>query len=556
MGEEVLTDIHKVNEVKDLIVSFVKLKRAQRIYLPNNEVLQRLYIELVHKFKRFFSEEDVIALQIAPTDIFYEKNIVYSNPNRSESLAFQLYSSGINGLTFHKGVEEKELFDLITILNIDMSAEDSLEDDIVTLMWSREFNYIDYTVRDDYYIQNLSENDIFDYISRGETEVRSDQGGDLEFDPERLEPPSAIPHSDIVLTEDEIERIRTEIEYEDESALQIGMLDVLLELLFHERNSDEGSRLADMIEKFIKASFFEGNLRAFNALMMRYDELIGGVFSSSEDITSLHKRIISSMSTEDTIDELIDMLNSTYHQGLNDVLLFLNSLEKDTLPVLFKKLSELKHIAYRRVFCEAIAQRGYDYVDVIGSRLSDGSESIIKDVIYILGKVKNPSALDYLYKALKFPSKELRLEAVASVGRHRDANSEKYLVEALLDPDLDVRTSALRNLVAHGSYQTVNSLINFIGTEDFNRKSQHEKKRFFLALARLAGPALVGYLEDLLLSRKFQSAQIENEIKISAIAALELIGDHNSLNVLKKAKGVLRSPLVEYVDNAIKNMQR
>ncbi|MCX7959157.1 MAG: HEAT repeat domain-containing protein, partial [Deltaproteobacteria bacterium] len=412
-------------------------------------------------------------------------------------------------------------------------------------------------LRDDYFIQNPRDSDIFEFIKNEESkEKKDDSGSDLEFDPEELEPPPVIPHNEIALTDDEIEKIRSEIDYEDENALQIGMLDVLLELLFHERNQEEISKYVTIIEKFILNSFIEGNLRTFNALIMRYQEHKNGVFSSSDIIKSLYEKIVSELSSEKRINELIDMLNSTYHQGLNDVLLYLSGLKKDIVPLLLGKLPELKHIAYRRVFCEAIAQNGYEYVDLIGSWLQNAPEIIIKDIIYVLGKLKNPKALDYLARAMKFPSKELRLEAVASIGRYRDDNAEKYLVEALLDSDLDVRTSALRNIVAHGSFQTVNSLINFIGTDDFNKKSLQEKRRFFLALAKLAGPALVGYLEELLINQKFQSVQTDNEIKMCAIAALEMIGDHSALEALKKAKNRLKSVLSEQIDNAIKNIQK
>jgi hypothetical protein len=554
MSGNSVIDIQKVNEVKDLIVSFVKMKRAQRIYLPNNEILQKLHIELVHKFKKFFISEEKLSLMVTPTDLFYEKQLVYSNPDRAESLAFQLYSNGINNLVFYRGVEDRELFDLISILNIDMLDEDSLEDDIVTLMWSREFNFIEYSIRDDYYLPAQQGNDIFEFINKKEISEQGNERSDLEFDPEEFEPPPVIPHNEVALTDEEIENIRAEIEYEDENALQIGMLDVLLELLFQERDQEERERLSMIIEKFLMALFYEGNLRILNALLMRFNEHINGVFSSSDIIRALYEKIISLLSNGENISELINMLNSTYHQGLNDVLLFLSNLRKNIVPLLLNKLVDLKHIAYRRVFCEAIAQNGYDYVDMIGSRLNSSSEPIIKDIIYILGKVKNPKALDYLYKAMKFPSRELRLEAVSSIGRYREENSEKYLVEALLDPDLDVRTAALRNIVAHGSYQTVNSLINFIGTEGFMNKSQQEKKRFFMALAKLAGPALVGFLEDVIINKKYPSIQIENEMKISAIAALEMIGDHNALMVLKKAKGVCRQPVTDYIENAIKNI--
>ncbi len=557
MAEDIAQNLVKISEVKDIVVSFVKLKRAQRIYLPNNEILQKLHIELVHKFKKFFMEDESIGLVITPTDIFYMKNMVYSNPDRTESLAFQLYSNGISSITFYKGVEDKELFDLISILNIDMLDEDNIEDDIVTLMWSREFSFIEYTLRDDYFVQNPQESDIFEFIKREDTGNESDaKETDLEFDPEELEPPPVIPHNEIALTDDEIEKIRSEIEYEDENALQIGMLDVLLELLFHERNQEEISKYVTIIEKFIMNSFAEGNLRTFNALIMRYQEHKNGVFSSSDVIKSLYDRIISELSTEQKIVELVDMLNSTYHQGLNDVLLYLSNLSKDIVPLLLNKLIELKHIAYRRVFCEAIAQNGHEYVDMIGSKLQNAPEVIIKDIIYILGKLKNPKSLEYLAKAMKFPSKELRLEAVASIGRYRDEDSEKYLVEALLDTDLDVRTSALRNIVAHGSFKTVNSLVSFIGTDDFNRKSLQEKRRFFLALAKLAGPALVNYLEDLLINQRMQSVQTDNEIKMCAIAALEMIGDHTALEALRRARGKLKSVLLEQIENAIKNIEK
>jgi hypothetical protein len=88
-------------------------------------------------------------IQIGEYDLSFKGKILYENRDVKTSLAFLLYKDGLREMRFVKGLEEWEVQGIIDILKQSESIN-QLEDDIVTLMWEKDFIHISFLATDEF----------------------------------------------------------------------------------------------------------------------------------------------------------------------------------------------------------------------------------------------------------------------------------------------------------------------------------------------------------------------------------------------------------------------
>ncbi|HXL86927.1 MAG TPA: hypothetical protein VN927_06935, partial [Gemmatimonadaceae bacterium] len=130
--------------VTDLLKYFVKAVRAHQLYLPNNPMHARSLESVREAFLTLWQKTDELDLQIVETQLVWEGRVVLDEKERtSDNLAWLLYKDGIRELKMLKGFEEEELGTLFDLLQRVRKATDD-DDDLLTLMWEREFAALQY----------------------------------------------------------------------------------------------------------------------------------------------------------------------------------------------------------------------------------------------------------------------------------------------------------------------------------------------------------------------------------------------------------------------------
>lgn len=136
--------------VTDLLKAFVKAVRATQMYLPNNPMHARSLEAVKEAFANLWQHTDELVMQVVETRLEWEGRTVLDEGDRtSDNIAWLLYKDGIRELTMLKGFEEDELGVLFNLLQRVRKASDD-DDDLLTLMWEREFvtfqyRYVDLT---------------------------------------------------------------------------------------------------------------------------------------------------------------------------------------------------------------------------------------------------------------------------------------------------------------------------------------------------------------------------------------------------------------------------
>ena len=130
--------------VTDLLKAFVKAVRATQMYLPNNPMHARALDAVKEAFAAVWQHTDELILQVVETHLDWEGRVVLDEGERtSDNVAWLLYKDGIRELTILKGFEHEELAVLFDLLQRVRKATDD-DDDLLTLMWEREFVTLQY----------------------------------------------------------------------------------------------------------------------------------------------------------------------------------------------------------------------------------------------------------------------------------------------------------------------------------------------------------------------------------------------------------------------------
>ena len=139
-----LTEILPAAQVAELINNVVKALRAFHMYLPNNPIYQRATENVRAAFTPIWAAVDQLALTVAETDFVWEEQVVYHQPAKGESLAWGLFKDGMRSLTIRRGAEEEELTRFLETVNQARYLAADAGDDLLTLLWQQEFQFIQY----------------------------------------------------------------------------------------------------------------------------------------------------------------------------------------------------------------------------------------------------------------------------------------------------------------------------------------------------------------------------------------------------------------------------
>src|SRR3972149_3466247 len=139
----------KVKSTRSLIQTFLQTLKAFRLYEANHPILSKFLERLRKDFDQYFGEFESFSLQIGEHRLYYRGNIVYESEDIKESLAFLFFKDGIREIQFSKGMEFKEMIDFLNIIRKG-DLLNRMEDDLVTLLWEKDFSHITFTAVDEF----------------------------------------------------------------------------------------------------------------------------------------------------------------------------------------------------------------------------------------------------------------------------------------------------------------------------------------------------------------------------------------------------------------------
>ncbi len=136
--------------VKTVIQDFLQALKIFQLYEADHPILQRFLGRLTQDFDGYFKKYDALIIQVDERHFLWDGKALYESRDIRESLAFMFFKDGIREIRFFKGLDQNEILDFLMIVK-KSNMVNRMEDDLVTLLWDKDFVHIDFTVVDDFF---------------------------------------------------------------------------------------------------------------------------------------------------------------------------------------------------------------------------------------------------------------------------------------------------------------------------------------------------------------------------------------------------------------------
>lgn len=533
---------------KEVLQEFLKARKNLRLYPSNNPIYARTIENTYKKINDFFEFQNELDLRIARNEIFYGPEAVYQGSGKDENLALFFFRDGLRRITFKKGLTEEELRDFLEILGFDFERED-IEDDVVTLMWGKDFQNIKYTVDETVLVE--------DEEYEEEATKQAKESAAAEDDLERA-------YEDALKAEEKKEITPMSITEKDLKALaeltesNVGdkkkkLADILFEMLYQAETMEEYKDITDIMNNMVEFSVRQGDLESAVSIFERAAELIK--VQTSKERSSQLNIIFWYASSAGLVEAIGELLDSP--TGIDDALFkkYVGFLDKSAIPHLMSMLGDLKSIAARKNVMYALILLGRKDIATLAKGLGDDRWYVVRNIICVLRGIGDRKAVEYLIKMAGHSEMRVRKEALKALGEFGGQAAAQTIKGYLEDPEQPVRLTAVRALGSIGSEYAKNAVLKRVSDKKFLHSEFNEKKECFDVLSRWKDETVFDFLMKTVKKTPLFKRAKYNELRACAAYSLGLMGNKDSLPALQKLEKSSNKLLREYSHAALRRLE-
>ena len=517
-------------QVEELFRSLMKAIRAFQMYLPNNPIYHRAADNIRAAFAPIWaSGQDRLVLQIVETDLLWEEQVVYHQPNKSESLAWSLFKDGMRVLTLHPGVEDSEIVLFLDIVQRARTLPPDAGDDLLTLLWEQDFSLIQYHFTDfvpDAGVPGISGDGAYSKpVEDPAAQAAENKARVVEDAPQQPSGVIAVEDFDSTLywlEEAEVRALGEAIEHEYRQDLRRNVLNIVFDVLEQRSEDEVRFEILESLEAYLPHVLNAGDFRVV-AHILREARLLGrrpdlmtpeqrarleaftGRLSESGVLTQILASVTEAQvpPSEDDLRELFGELRPA---GLETVLVWLPRIPDSS--------------AVHRLLASA-ADRLAETSPLEVIRLLEHPESeALVAVLDLCARLKITSAVTALTGTMAHEDPAVRAATVRALEALGTPGALQQLEAAIDDDDREVRIAAAQAVARRGYKGVLERLEEVVRGKAARAMDLTERMRFFEAYAEVAGPSSVELLGDLLSPGTFLRRKAPTETRACAALAL------------------------------------
>jgi hypothetical protein len=543
-----------LQEVRDLFLTLSKALRSYQLYDRANPVYRRFVGNLREAFEKVWETRSDLQVLVEEERFVWMGEEVYREEKRTGSLSFLVYKDGIRDLTFRRGIEGEELETLLDVLHRVRTLRQD-EDDLVTLLWDLDLEYLDYTAVDLLPEGTLLQAEHPDDTSRVDVAeiLEGELGEDVLPDAEAAEGvETTVPDvlrsirredfNPAVYALDDRERdyLEEEARKERDRDVQRDVLTALFDRLEDPAAVPERQvEITGLLRQLLPTLLGEGLLR-HAAYLLREVE----VLRSRKD-SSLHAQAVDGLdelleefSSPESVRELVRALEEgAVRADPADLAVLLGRLRPAALGPLLARAEAVTDADARQSVYGAMRVLAEGEEDRILPFLTHEDPQVAAGAIRLMGALKHKPAAPVLARLLDEGPPPVR-EAVLQAARRIPANPLAGALERKLrSADRDLRVGAARVLAEIRYTPAVRSFKAILDGKELREADLPEQMAFFLGYARLAGEEAVPFLDQVLNRKSFLGRREPAELRACAALALGRIGSPSAIQAVERARG-------------------
>ncbi len=557
-------------QVEELLRTLTKASRAFQMYLPNNPMYHRAAQNLQAAFEPVWSAVDELVLSVQETDFVWEGVVVYHQLHKADSLAWTLYKDGLRVLTLKKGVEQAELPRLLGVINKVRGLAPDAADDLFTLLWTEDFQYVDMRFAE--FVQDFGTEEMVpgakyaagtsfaaevkqdlagavegegpggvaapgESVEEGEaTDAAGEAGGavDTATRPKGVVDLDEFDSTLYFLDGAEVDMLTADLKLEYSRDLREASLTALYDLFEGEGTEEVRDEILGVLEALFPSMLNAGEFRA-SAAVLRETRVLA---ERSPDLSAAHKtrlvQFIEQLSEPAIVSQLMQALDEgTGRPSDADISELLRELRPKALATLVEWTPRLTSAPVRALVEAAVQHLASAHQGELLRLLRSGDPEALPGAIELAGRLKLEGAVAGLGDVYGRADASLRLAATEALIQIGTPGALVLLERAIGDDDRGVRVAALKALSARGykgALKRVEEVVQGKGRKDLDF---NERRAFFEAYGAIAGAGGLGVLRDLIVRRGFFRRKQSADVRMCAALGLGKIGTADARTVLE-----------------------
>ncbi len=551
--------------VEALLQSLVKALRAFQMYLPNNPIYQRAHQNIRRAFEPAWAELPELVLIVSETDFLWEDSVVYHQASKHDSLAWTLYKDGMRVLTFSPGAEETEVVRFLEAVQRARMLPAEADDDLNTLLWEQEFQYITYRVA-----EFLPEEALPAVTDGGgapaapevlQAAVREETDSEAASQPG--ERPSGIVDVEdfdstlYFLDEGEIAYITRMLEREYGQDLRPSALHILLDLLELVRELEVREEILGIFDTLLPNLLNAGEFRTVSMALREMRLAADRAQALTPDHRERLQHFRFSLSNPAVLTQLLQAVDeATAAPSEEDLGELFGELRPEALETILVWLPRLRSPAVRGLLVTASERLAESHPAEVVRLLRSAESEALPGIIDLCGRLELQPSVAGLGETLSHPEGAIRVAVVHALIAIGSAGALAHLERALEDRDREVRIAAVRALGARG-YRNALARVEPVVRGQVNRELDlTERLAFFEAYAEIAGSGGLQVLSAMLLPGGIFRRRHGPEVRACAALALGRIGTPEARATLEQAQSEKDLVVRNAVNRALREMGR
>ena len=537
----------------DLIQSLLKTIKAFKLYQANNPILIRQLEELSAKFKVHFDRYQTLNLQVGEYKLFFKGNPVYENMDMKESLAFLFYKDGVREIRFLQGLEDQEISDFLDVLRKNEQAS-RLEDDIVTLLWQKDFDHISYFATDEFMeseavhipasYEEVQAGLEFSPELEGEAVATSGEDSaeaEIAFPLEEMLPESVRDQREtftrhFLPTAEEVDLINQLIDQEADINFVSTLVDNLIEILLHlGEDLEPYENMVTFFDSALEFFVLKAEFKTVGEILKNLREILDSMALKDNQIFAIN-RIFENAGSPRIIELTAEALKHEGFFDLNTTYDYFDLLPKSAVEPLCNMLGHLESPKARKLIAEIIGRKVKRDLGILVPFLNDKSWIVVCYVINIIGNSGDRNAIKYLSQTINHSDERVRRMALKALSQYGSKEIKPFLIKMLNDDSSYIRSQAVIHLARSFKHEALGPIISVIQSEPFKDRDFSEKAAFFRAIGEIRSDESLPFLRKILEKRTWFRKPKWDELQLCAIGALRMIGTEESKEILEIGK--------------------
>jgi HEAT repeat protein len=560
-------DQKEFDSAKSLIHFLNKTLRSLLLYPKNNLIPKEFKRKLYQSFSDFLDSNEELKLEVKQSQLLYQGRIVYEEEEREQGITYALHKDGVRELVFIKGLEQEELTHFLETLEIGLKSTD-LEQDLVTLLWEKDFNHIKYLVVDDLldvdvpHAEDIPDDWDFNHLLHSEIDLSHEENLSSEQKSHQNEEETKKLLEKLKeFSPEEIEKIHKLLELDEYSRLLDDFFTILGEILITEENISEFDELVKSIERTLDSLINVGDFDSASKIIRRLRRFEQATRDSSTqaDLRSQRKadrikKAIDQAGEEEKLRSVGLVVNEKESIDLSKAKEYLLSLNSNSISPILHLLRELKDFPARKMVCQVLEEAGKDHLGIVGQGVYDSLWYVVRNVALVLGRIGKEQGVKFLKNIINHPDFRVRKEVITSLTRIGGKEAQALLVSALDDEDRGIRILACRGLAQRKEKGALPALMKIIPSALFIDEPAEEKKQLLESLAIIGEDEVIPFLKKLIHKRNWLKRDKHNETRIFAIRALGFIKTNKAGETLKELSRKRNKVIRQACQSALRKM--